>query len=271
MTTNNTAQPEPRRIVVPPALRAMGESLQPIAENIRRQMAETPDPVPVTTPDLVNLMGQHLCGIEDFIERLTKEVNALGTICAEEAASDEDTDAAPVHRLAGRLELCVEGALKNYAEARSLQPESEYTSGRDRLAAIHRRNLEDVLDFLDRVVTATLNPMQSLQGRDPSSIKEEGLDIGLKLTAGTQVKELSRWVQKRTEELQQQAEDSHPHEFEVTLRVESDDDEYPRKTAEPAEVEWIPREEPPPRLGFWGHVAAAVIGFGIADWLFFDD
>ena len=180
--------------LLPPHVTLLGEALRPLPAQIDKALSAPPPPeVPETSFVTAAQIG--LTKLEEGVERMVSEVNALGRI-----VTAADTPPADVHRAAGRVEAVLEDQLRRHAALYHLRAEPAYARGQELLLATYRNTLIQIRDWLQEIVETLADPMAALEKRGlPTSGKVE-LRLSLELTAPKELGQFREWVAQEADE-----------------------------------------------------------------------
>ena len=182
------------RPLLHPHVTLLGEALRPLPAQIDAALC-TPTPPKEPETSFVTAAQVGLARLDEGVERMASEVNALGHI-----VTAADAPAADVHRAAGRVEAVLEDQLRLHAALYHLRREPAYAHGQELLLATYRNTLIQIRDWLQEIVDTLADPMAALEKRGLPTSGNVELQLSLELTAPKELGEFREWVAREADE-----------------------------------------------------------------------
>ena len=182
------------RPLLHPHVTLLGEALRPLPAQIDAAL-HTPTPPKEPEISFVTAAQVGLARLDEGVERMASEVNALGHI-----VTAADAPAADVHRAAGRIEAVLEDQLRLHAALYHLRREPAYAHGQELLLAAYRNTLIQIRDWLQEIVDTLADPMAALERRGLPTSGNVELQLSLELTAPKELGQFREWVAQQADE-----------------------------------------------------------------------
>ena len=180
--------------LLPQHVTLLGEALRPLPAQIDAAL-RTPTPPEEPETSFVTAAQLGLARLDEAVQRMVSEVNALGRI-----VTAAEAPAAEVHRAAGRVEAVLEDQLRLHAALYHLSAEPAYARGQELLLATYRGTLIQIRDWLQEIVETLADPMAALEKRGLPTSGNVELRLSLELTAPKELGQFRDWVAQATDE-----------------------------------------------------------------------
>ena len=179
-------------ISLPSHLVVLRESLGRAADTLRQRL-QRPVAKSGFVTDIATLAGHHVDRIAVDVERLGDEVARN----LAPAAYDSGSTRAEIEHAVVRLQVRIEQLLDNYDELRRLDSDEADFRGWYLLTEIYRDTLGQIQRWLDDIVGALDDVQAALDSRTDGVGKQLEVTVSLNMTAPTQFKELTDWMERR--------------------------------------------------------------------------
>ncbi|HMO48672.1 MAG TPA: hypothetical protein PKB14_21940 [Rubrivivax sp.] len=176
---------------LPPALRKLGQALQPLLLRSQRELARQAVPTRQMVDPPASL-SRHCGRLSGVIEQLTRSVENMNL----DVAANPQADDADVRRAVEGLTRCVDELIDACRDARGLYAGGAAAETPALMAGAYLHLLVEVTQWLERLVRTTADPAAEIARLRLSSPPYE-IELTLKLSPAPQLAALQQWAQQQ--------------------------------------------------------------------------
>ncbi|MBN8507858.1 MAG: hypothetical protein J0L57_04530 [Burkholderiales bacterium] len=182
---------------MPDGVRELGEALRPVRYRLRSELARTVV-ASRQASDPVDIVSRHLNRLQQIADRLETSIGRLNA----DVLGDPRVGNPALPRAVGRLADCVEELTDGWRDVRSLRPDAAAAEMPDLLAGTYRHVLNEIEEWLDRLLRVIADPTAELARQRSRSSGPAEITLALKLTAPPQVPQLVQLANRQSPALE---------------------------------------------------------------------